>query len=86
MKTDLFFKIAISVAFVVIGTALAIIAATGVVPLGDPQPSLNEPLRVPFCLLGILMILFGIVCALIILFRRGPEPPPDRNKHVKVIL
>ena len=83
LKIDPFFKIAASVAFVVVGTALAIIAGTGVVPYGDPQPSLSEPLRAPFCLLGILMILFGAFCTWIVIFRGEPGSPPYRKKHEK---
>lgn len=48
-------KLAPPVAFVLIGSALLIVGITGVIPLGNPQPVIAEPL------LKALLILFGVL-------------------------
>jgi len=53
-------KIAPPVAFVLVGFALLLIGATGIIPIGNPQPTINEPiLKVVILIIGILLILMG---------------------------
>jgi len=53
-------KIAPPVAFVLVGFALLLIGATGIVPIGNPQPTINEPiLKVVILIMGVLLILIA---------------------------
>lgn len=76
-------KLAPSVAFVLVGAVLVIIGGTGVVPLGNPQPSLKEPLQILLCFLGILLILIGPIFVLIDLFNKNSKSQRDQNENVK---
>ena len=53
-------KIAPPVAFILVGFALLIIGATGVVPIGDPQLTISSPLiTVAILVIGIMLILIA---------------------------
>jgi hypothetical protein len=53
-------KIAPPVAFVVIGFIMTTLGAIGVVPIGNPQPTISEPIfRAALVVVGILLILLG---------------------------
>jgi hypothetical protein len=53
-------KIAPPVAFVLIGSVMLIVGITGIIPLGNPQPTIAEPLPKAIVLLfGVLLIISG---------------------------
>ena len=53
-------KLAPPVAFVLIGSIMLIVGITGVIPIGNPQPTIAEPLlKAVLILIGILLILSG---------------------------
>lgn len=55
-------KLAPPVAFVLIGAIMLIIGITGVIPIGNPQPTVTEPiLRTLLLLIGVLLIASGPV-------------------------
>lgn len=55
-------KLAPPVAFVLIGSIMLVIGITGVIPFGNPQPTIAEPLlKTVLILIGILLILSGPV-------------------------
>ena len=53
-------KIAPPVAFVIVGSIMILIGASGVIPIGDPQPTITEPaFRIVLIVLGVILTLLG---------------------------
>ena len=52
-------KIAPPVAFVIVGFLMILVGAAGIIPIGNSQPTISEPVKIIFIALGILLVVLG---------------------------
>lgn len=80
-------KVAPPVAFVIIGFIMVMVGSTGVIPIGNPQPSITDPwVKDIVIVIGILLIFLGPLLVWREVYAHNPKPNTTNKRGTSEVL